>query len=187
SLWTDPEFNAPVRQSSLSARLLLNTVVDLAAATMRLRKSAQAPAVPIPPAPGLPGVPGVDETATQSSGIDRFLGGLTITPVRYSRLVDVKYQSPSPRIAAQVANALAKSYIEQNLEFKFLASKEASDWLGERLAEQRKQVEASEQALQHYREQTDAVSLEERQNIVVQKLGDLNSAVTRAKTDRLQK
>src|SRR5207247_9880903 len=73
NLWTEPEFNAPVRQSSLSARSLLNTVVDLAAATMRLRKSAQAPAVPIPPAPGLPGVPGVpgvDDTATQSSGID---------------------------------------------------------------------------------------------------------------------
>ncbi len=45
----------------------------------------------------------------------------------------------------------------------------------------------SEQALQRYREQTDAVSLEDRQNIVVQKLGDLNAAVTKAKTDRMQK
>jgi capsular exopolysaccharide synthesis family protein len=48
-------------------------------------------------------------------------------------------------------------------------------------------VEASEQALQRYREQTDSVALEDKQNIVVQKLADLNAAVTRAKTERLQK
>ena len=77
--------------------------------------------------------------------------------------------------------------IEQSLEFKYTASKSASDWLGQRLAEQRRHVEESEGALQRYREQNDAVSLEERQNIVVQKLADLNSAVTRAKTERIQK
>src|SRR5207247_33408 len=60
-------------------------------------------------------------------------------------------------------------------------------WLGERMGEQRKTVDASERALQVYREQHDAVSLEERQNIVVQKLADLNAAVTRAKTERIQK
>ena len=131
--------------------------------------------------------PLADETKTQSSTIDRFLAGLAIAPVRNSRLVDVKFRSPDAALAARVANALAKAYIEQNLEFKFLSSKEASDWLGARLADQRKQVESSEQALQRYRERTDSVSLEEKQNIVVQKLADLNGAVTRAKTERIQK
>jgi capsular exopolysaccharide synthesis family protein len=86
-----------------------------------------------------------------------------------------------------VANAIAKTYIEQNLAVKFVASKEASQWLGGQLEAQRKQVDASEQALQQYREQTDAVSLDDKQNIVVQKLADLNAAVTRAKTERIQK
>ncbi len=131
--------------------------------------------------------PGADETRVESRTIDSFLASLTIAPIRNTRLVDIKYQSPNPAMAASIANALAKAYIEQHLEFKFTASKEASDWLGQRLAEQRIQVEASEQALQRYRERTDAVSLEDRQNIVVQKLADLNAAVTRAKTDRIQK
>src|SRR6185503_8968760 len=86
-----------------------------------------------------------------------------------------------------VANGLARAYVEQSLEYKYTSSREASDWLGQRLVEQRKQVEASEGALQKYREQNDAVSLEERQNIVVQKLADLNTAVTKAKTERIQK
>lgn len=128
-----------------------------------------------------------DEMAAQSPIINNFLANLTVSPVRNSRLVDIRYQSANRDLAAQVANGLARAYIEMNLEFKFTASKEASDWLGQRLGEQRRVVEQSEGALQQYREQNDAVSLEERQNIVVQKLADLNAAVTRAKTERIQK
>ena len=127
------------------------------------------------------------ETVEQSHAIDRFLENVTVVPIRNSRLVDVKYRLSDPDLATKVVNAIAKNYIEQNLEYKFLASKEASDWLGERLAEQRKEVEAAETALQRYREQNEAISLEDRENIVVQKLTDLNGAVTQAKTDRFQK
>jgi exopolysaccharide transport family protein len=131
--------------------------------------------------------PAVDETAAQSKALDTFLANLSVSPVRNSRLVEVEYASPQAELAAGVANGLARAYIEQNLEFKFTSSKEASDWLGQRLAEQRTQVDESESALQRYREKNDAVSLEDRQNIVVQKLADLNGAVTKAKTERIQK
>lgn len=132
-------------------------------------------------------IPAADETAAQSRAIDAFLTHLTVAPIRNSRLVDIKYQLPDAAVATQVVNTLARTYIEQNLEYKFMSSKEASDWLGERLAEQRKQVEQAEAKLQQYREQNDAISLEDRENIVVQKLADLNAAVTQVKTDRFQK
>jgi polysaccharide biosynthesis transport protein len=131
--------------------------------------------------------PAADETATESRAIDAFISNLKVSPVRNSRIVDVKFASTDPQLAAQVANTLARSYIDQNLEHKFTSSKEAADWLGGQLGEQRKQVEAAEAALQRYKEANDAISLEDRENIYVQKLGDLNSAVTRAKTDRLEK
>lgn len=131
--------------------------------------------------------PTASESSTQSVVIDTFLKGLAVTPVRNSRLVDVTFQSPDPAIASRVANAVARQYIEQNLEFKFLATKEATDFLNARTAEQRKSLEKSEQALQQYREKTGAMALEDRQNIVVQRLADLNAAVTRARTDRIEK
>ena len=171
-LWDHPQFN-PRPDDSLTLRKLVASPAAWVTGWFK---------------PSRPGeLPQADETRTQSTAIDRFLSQLTVSPVRNSRLVDIRFQSPDPALAASVANTMAKGYIEQNLEFKFLSSKEASDWLGQRLAEQRKQVDASEQALQRYREQTDSVSLEERQNIVVQKLADLNAAVTRAKTERIQK
>ena len=137
--------------------------------------------------PSAPSLLLVPETRAETPVINALLAGVAVVPVRNSRLVDLKYVSTDPQFAALAANAIAKAYIEQSLEFKFLSSREASDWLGGQLTEQRKQVEASEQALQRYREQTDSVSLEDKQNITVQKLSDLNAAVTRAKTERIQK
>lgn len=127
------------------------------------------------------------ETADQAPVVDSFLRSVTVTPVRNSRLVDVSFRSTDPDFAARAANALARQYIEQSLEFRFLATKEATDFLNARTAEQRKVLEQSEQALQQYREKTGAMAIEDRQNIVVQRLADLNAAVTRARTDRIEK
>ena len=90
--------------------------------------------------------------------------------------------------AAALANALAKQYIEQNLEFKFLATKEATEFLNERGrgTAQGARTRASRRCSK-YREKTGAMALEDRQNIVVQRLADLNAAVTRARTDRIEK
>ncbi len=127
------------------------------------------------------------ETAAQSRTIDAFLKRLVITPIRNSRLVDVRFVSTNPSRAAQVVNAVVRAYIDSTMSVKFMASKEASDWLGQQLTEQRAKVEASELALQQYRERGDAVALEDRENIVVQRLADLNAAVTKARAERMQK
>src|SRR3989441_1437061 len=131
--------------------------------------------------------PAANESAAESQAIDAFLGGLVIAPVKNSRLVDVVYRSPNPIFATTIINELARQYIQQNVELRFHASKDASEWLGQQLAEQRKKVEASEMAVQRFREDNDAVSLEDRQNIVVQKLADLNGVVTSAKNERITK
>jgi polysaccharide biosynthesis transport protein len=139
-----------------------------------------------PPEPAQPKA--VDETGTQSARIDEFLGGLTILPVRNSRLVEIRYNSTDPVFAANAANALAKAYIEQNMEFKFSASKDAVDWLDQRLTEQKHALEVSEAALQAYKERNGAVSVADNvSNIVVQRLADLNTALTKAKTERINK
>ena len=178
-LWDHPQFNG----TSASSGRGLNPLEWAAAGADFVRRAIG------PGTPPLPDEPGIDaaETAAQSPVIDAFLGGVTVTPVRNSRLVDVRYRSTDPALSARIANALAKQYIEQNLEFKFLAAKEAADFLGKRMGDERRALEQRELALQRYREQTDSVSLEDRQNIVVQRLVDLNAAVTKARTERIQK
>ena len=113
--------------------------------------------------------------------VDLMLGSLSVNPVRNTRLVEIRFTSTDPLFAADMANALAKAYIQQSMEFSFTASKDAADWLSARLAEQRKTVEESEAALQAYKEKNGAVAVEDRQNIVVQRLTDLNAALTQAR------
>lgn len=177
ALWDHPHFGGGNPQSRMSWN-----PVALVFGAARWAKN-----LVFPPAPAPPQTPETGETLRQSAAMDAFLGSLTVAPVRNSRLVDVRYASTEPKLAADIANMLAKQYIEQNLEYRFLSTKEASDWLAEQLAQERKKLEASELALQRYREKGDAVALEDRQNIVVQRLTDLNAAYTKARTDRIEK
>ena len=132
------------------------------------------------------------ESPAQAAAIDAFLSRLTVAPVKTSRLVDLKMEATDPKFAADVVNALARAYIDQDLEVRMSSSKETTDWLTQQLSEQRRRVEASENALQKYRETNNAISLADPkntggQNIVAQKLVDLNSMVTRAKADRISR
>ncbi len=125
--------------------------------------------------------------SVETRKVQTFLSHLRVEPVRNSRLVDVSFRSPDPTTAATVANALADAYIQRNLQFRTATSKEASGWLQGQLEEQKQKVEQSEAAVQRYLEQNDGVTLDQRQDIVLQKLVDVNSAVTKAKTERIEK
>ena len=128
-----------------------------------------------------------NELAAEERQIDAFLSGLSVAPIPSSRLVDLRYRSTDPQLAARYANTIAHEYIDQNLEFRFLATKEATDWLAARLAEQRQKVEASEQALLAYRQRTGVVTENRNDSVALQKLSDLTKMVTDAKAARIEK
>jgi polysaccharide biosynthesis transport protein len=139
---------------------------------------------------GLGSGSGTDEQAPSPDlerQVSALLGGLVVSPVKGSRLVDVKYLSPDPAFAARAANAIVQAYIDDKRAARLRASRDASAWLNERLTKLRQQVDTTQGTLQQYRERNEAISLDDRQNIVVQKLAQLNSAVTAARTARIDK
>ena len=127
------------------------------------------------------------ETLAQSTAISELLANLTIVPISETSVIELRYTSEAPQLAANIVNTLTDAYIEQNLGFKFRASQEAARWLDEQLGEQQKKVEASERELQAYRERAGSLSLGDGQSIVLQRLTDLNASVTRARTERIEK
>lgn len=66
--------------------------------------------------------------------------------------MNVGFRSTDPQVSADIANALARAYVRQSLEVRTATMPEASDWLAQQVEEQRKLVQASEAALQQYRE-----------------------------------
>lgn len=132
------------------------------------------------PAPAVRDIP-IDQL------IDAMLPQITVTPVRGSRLVDLAFTSADPEFAAKAANILAEEYVAQNLEFRVQNSDKTLQFLEAEVERQARLVQESEQKLAEYREDKNAVSLDDRQNIVVSRLNQLNDAVTRARTQRVQR
>jgi uncharacterized protein involved in exopolysaccharide biosynthesis len=184
NLWNHPEFvrRGPEEGGGLGG-FMSRALRSLESATTKVLGPMRADA--IEDAPKNNEMAGAAETRAQSLAIQAFLQHLTITPVRSSRLVDVKFQSTDPVLAASVANALSEAYIDRILKFKLTTSKEAADWLANQLSDQKARVEESEKLVQQYREQNSALSNEDAQ--VVQKITELTALVTKAKTDRIQK
>jgi succinoglycan biosynthesis transport protein ExoP len=117
--------------------------------------------------------------------IDRYLSKLHINLIKNSKLVNISFEGLYPEIIAKIANQHAQEYIEETFERRAATSHKATEWLQKQFIEKKRKVAQAENALQLYKEKHNIVSLEEKQNIIVQQLKALNAALTQAKTKRL--
>ena len=76
--------------------------------------------------------------------VEAFLKQIQIEPVKESRLVKVSAFSQSPQQAADIANAVVKFYIEQNLENKLVITNQAAEWIQGRIGDVREKLSRSE-------------------------------------------
>jgi succinoglycan biosynthesis transport protein ExoP len=105
---------------------------------------------------------------------------------RGTRLIDITVNHRSPVMAEKIAKLLVQEFVRWNFEAQRDAAEVARRFLLDEATRLRTKLEQSEQALQSYKEQNEAVSLEDTQNITVEKLKELNLRVTTAKTERLK-
>ncbi|MFQ5694791.1 MAG: GumC family protein, partial [Terriglobia bacterium] len=125
--------------------------------------------------------------ADESRLIGSFLGGLRVVPVPSSWLVEIRYYSTNPELAARIANAHANNFIEHNFRTRYEATTKASDWLSDQLRELRGRVEGTEKQLRDYERRYNLVSIDERQNVLTQRLSDLNHQLSLAEAERVAK
>ena len=102
-----------------------------------------------------------------------------------SRLIDVNVEHTDPELAARIANSLVSEFLGQNYEYSSSSSDLAFSFLKNEEIRLKTKLEQSERAMQDYKELTKSVSLEDRQNVVVEKLKELNQKVTEAKSIRI--
>jgi polysaccharide biosynthesis transport protein len=140
--------------------------------------------------PGKKAEGGLDP-AQQQAVLKRFRDNLSIDPIRRSRLVRVSFDSQDAQLAAQVVNALAAGYIQENLETHWEATQKASEWLSQQLDGLKIKLEKSEDEMHAYAQANSLVYLESdkgsTENIVDERLRQLQSELTQAQADRYQK
>ncbi|MCR6702425.1 MAG: polysaccharide biosynthesis tyrosine autokinase [Dokdonella sp.] len=127
-----------------------------------------------------------DPAATLAGAVDLIRHGLTVEPIRNSRLVRVHFDSISPAFSARAANAIAEGFIASAIERRFDASSYATRYLEEQLKLSKARLEESERALVAFAlKENIVVTGESGQSLEGQNLGALNAALAAAQDQRI--
>src|SRR5215813_1142070 len=136
-------------------------------------------------------ISGKTETPIKIPAIERSLIGryqqfLEVKPIKNTRLVEIAFSTPNPRLSQQLADAHARGFIQLSLENRFALTKDARDFLDGKNAELKEKLERSEDALNRFRQTHGVVSMEKGENIVVDRLVDFNRQLTAARAQRIE-
>ena len=117
---------------------------------------------------------------------DRMSRKVDVSLRRNTRIVDITVSDTNPERARTLAATFVKEFLREIFEQRRALSRIANEFLQDEADELQAKLEQAERKLQAYKEENKAVSLEERQNIIVEKLRELNTAATEAKNSRLR-
>ena len=147
-----------------------------------------AAAFPPPPPKDSAAVP---DLSVRETVLTRFRSRLDIRPIRRSRVVEIRFDSQAPELAARTVNAVAENYIQKNLEARWDAAQKASEWLSQQLRDLKAKLENSEDDLQKYAADNGLLFLEtekgDAESIVNQSVREVQEELTRAQADRMEK
>ncbi|MBF0395304.1 MAG: polysaccharide biosynthesis tyrosine autokinase, partial [Desulfobacterales bacterium] len=117
-----------------------------------------------------------------------FISRVNVAPIRNSRLVDLNFEARDPKLASDIANALAQAYIDQNLDTKLKVVQDAVKWLHERIEVERQKVDKAEKALLQYKEKHGIITdfSSDTEKVTAQKLAQLNEQVVNAEAARVE-
>ena len=139
------------------------------------------------PQPNLVADPLQNDSKRTTALLAGFKGNLKVSLIPNTRIIEIHYRSTDPTLAASAVNNLAATYMEQNFKTKFESTMVASDWLRNQLVDLQMKVETSQEKLVRYQKEHEIFGIDEKQNIITQKLDELNKELTSAESDRMQK
>jgi capsular exopolysaccharide synthesis family protein len=93
-----------------------------------------------------------DQAGVKEAVLREYAKRLSVEPVRMSQLVRVRFEAHDPSLAAAVANAVGEAYIAQDRANRVAVTAGAGSWIRERMDELKRKLDASERALQTYRD-----------------------------------
>lgn len=124
--------------------------------------------------------------------VGAILGGLKVEPVKETRglyketrLIDISFTHTDPEVASKVVNAIAETYVFNNLEKKGETNTATGDFLQKRIAELQQQTHTDEERLANYGKSHQIISLDANQNTVVERLAGLNKQLLEAENERI--
>ena len=115
------------------------------------------------------------------------LGPLQVSRPTGTNLLLISYRSTDPRQAADIANAVANSFLSHTYNIRIRSSATLSSFMEKQLDELKAKMEQSNLALAQFEKDLDVIDPEDKSNILSARLMQLNSEYTTAQIDRVNK
>lgn len=113
-------------------------------------------------------------------------GRMAVEPVKGSRLVLIKVQDTRPDQARRLSDAIARAYIQQNLDKMISATGDTVVWLSGQLDHFKQELEQTENSLHDFKRQNDLPSstLEDLSKMIRLEMQEFDSALSRTRLRR---
>jgi exopolysaccharide transport family protein len=112
----------------------------------------------------------------------RFLNGLAVRRRGLTYVLEITYSAKEAQKAANIANAIAQTYVDDQRAAKTDITKRASGWLGDRINEMRDRVRDSERAVAAYKTSISSVNVTQGNPLISRQIEDLTQQLTLAHT-----
>jgi len=116
-----------------------------------------------------------------------FKGNLRVALLPNTRIIEVHFRDADPDRAAAVVNTLMQTYVDENRKSRYDATMDSSKWLAGQLVDMQMKVESSQEELVRYQKEHEILGIDEKQNITMAKLDELNKQLTSAESERMDK
>jgi len=113
-------------------------------------------------------------------------GGLSVTIIPGTRIVEIHYRSNDPKLGTDIANQLVETYSDAELQTKFERTEHVSQWLQNRMDDLRQEASDTQRRLADYQRAHNIVGTDEN-NLTTQTLEDVSSELDSAEADRIMK
>ena len=127
------------------------------------------------------------ENAQHNQLIHRLQASLQIASEPDTSIVEIRYFDPNPSLAAEIANSIAATFIEENMRARYASTTQSANWLSTQLADLEIKMESAQAKLLKYQEEHNIVGPDDKQNLTTEKLDAISKELTSAQADRIQK
>ncbi len=119
------------------------------------------------------------------AAVKRYQERLSVNAIRKTNLVRINFSSFDPELAARLANHHAQSYIQLNDERRFNSTSGAKAFLEKEISNVQAKLETSEKQLNDFARKFGVVDLEDKNNIMMSRLSDLNTSLSVVQSERI--
>jgi capsular exopolysaccharide synthesis family protein len=119
--------------------------------------------------------------------LEDYQSRVQVSRIPHTPIIEIRFSSPDPQMAAKFVNGLLQEYIEQNFKTRYESTRRVSNWLSKQLEDLKAKIQDSQEKLARFQKETGILGTDDKQNIITQKLDDINRELTSAEADRIQK